>query len=73
MGYALRTDRYRYVEWRALGTGEVVARELYDLAESEIEVRNIATEQGSAAIVADLSRRLDNVVTSLPGAAAVGD
>ncbi len=30
MGYAIRTDRYRYVEWRKRTNGEVVARELYD-------------------------------------------
>ena len=30
MGYALRDDRFRYVEWRELATGAVAARELYD-------------------------------------------
>ncbi len=30
MGYSMRTDRYRYIEWRDFGTGEVVDRELYD-------------------------------------------
>lgn len=30
MGYALRTDEYRFVEWRDFETGEVVDCELYD-------------------------------------------
>ncbi|MCR9198554.1 MAG: sulfatase-like hydrolase/transferase [Planctomycetaceae bacterium] len=30
MGYALRTDRWRYVEWRDFESGEIKERELYD-------------------------------------------
>ncbi|WP_231744016.1 sulfatase [Stieleria neptunia] len=30
MGYSMRTDRYRYIEWRDFGTGEVTFQELYD-------------------------------------------
>ena len=30
MGYAIKTDRYRYVEWTNTESGEVLARELYD-------------------------------------------
>lgn len=30
MGYALRTDEYRYVEWREFETGDTKAQELYD-------------------------------------------
>ncbi|MEM9364971.1 MAG: sulfatase [Planctomycetota bacterium] len=30
MGYALRTDTYRYVEWREFATGDVIERELYE-------------------------------------------
>jgi iduronate 2-sulfatase len=42
MGYSLRTDQYRYIEWRDFGTGEVVDRELYDHSKSESEARNLA-------------------------------
>ena len=41
MGYAIRTDRYRYVEWRDWETGEVEARELYDENEDPGETRNL--------------------------------
>ena len=30
MGYAMRTDKYRYVEWRDFKTGEMKAQELYE-------------------------------------------
>jgi arylsulfatase A-like enzyme len=30
MGYAMRTQRYRYIEWQEKATGEIRARELYD-------------------------------------------
>ncbi len=30
MGYAVRTARYRYVEWREWKSGTIEARELYD-------------------------------------------
>lgn len=31
MGYSLRTERYRYTEWRKIAAGAVGERELYDL------------------------------------------
>lgn len=40
MGYAVRTDRYRYVEWRQWKSGKVVARELYDYTTSGTETEN---------------------------------
>ncbi|MBN2580964.1 MAG: sulfatase [Pirellulales bacterium] len=42
MGYAVRTDRYRYVEWREWKTGKAVARELYDHQKDPDETRNVA-------------------------------
>jgi iduronate 2-sulfatase len=30
MGYAIKTDRYRYVEWTKTSSGKVLAQELYD-------------------------------------------
>ena len=42
MGYALRTDTYRFVEWREFGTGDVTAMELYDHRSDPEERTNIA-------------------------------
>jgi iduronate 2-sulfatase len=41
MGYSLRTDRYRYTEWRNHQTGKVLARELYDHETDPRETRNL--------------------------------
>ena len=44
MGYALRDDRFRYVEWRELATGAVAARELYDHRTDPRETVNCAAD-----------------------------
>ncbi|TWU35340.1 Arylsulfatase [Novipirellula aureliae] len=41
MGYSLRTDRYRYIEWRDFSTGEMVEQELYDHDANEMETKNL--------------------------------
>jgi hypothetical protein len=58
MGYALRTEHYRYVEWRKRGGGEVVARELYDHRTDPGEDVNIADAPENRAIVAELAKQL---------------
>jgi len=40
MGYAVRTGRYRYVEWRKWKSGKVIDRELYDYTTSGTETDN---------------------------------
>ena len=63
MGYSLRTDEYRYVEWRDFGTGEIVSKELYDhraKSNSHLgvpETKNLA-ESASKELLAELSRQL---------------
>jgi hypothetical protein len=42
MGYAVRTDRYRYVEWQEWKTKRIIARELYDHRHDVNEARNVA-------------------------------
>jgi len=58
MGYAVRTDRHRYVQWRELESNQVVARELYDHQRDPHEMRNIAEQPEQADIVG----RLDGVL-----------
>lgn len=58
MGYALRTDRYRYVEWRKRDSGEVVARELYDHQHDPEEDRNVAGDAANQAVVEKLAKQL---------------
>jgi iduronate 2-sulfatase len=42
MGYAMRTDDYRLIEWRDFASGDVTARELYDHRTDHSESVNIA-------------------------------
>jgi arylsulfatase A-like enzyme len=58
MGYAVRTDRYRYVEWQEWDTKKVVARELYDHHGDAGEMVNVASRKGREATVAELSKLL---------------
>ena len=51
MGYAMRTDRYRYIEWQDRRTREVVATELYDHDSDPQENTNIA-DQASNKVIA---------------------
>jgi arylsulfatase A-like enzyme len=44
MGRTLRTDRYRFVQWRNDKTGEVAQVELYDHETDPPETKNVATE-----------------------------
>jgi iduronate 2-sulfatase len=59
MGYAVRTDTHRYIEWRRFGTREVVACELYALpGEALHETENLAELPGEAARVRELAALL---------------
>jgi len=58
IGYAVRTERYRYVEWWDRGTGKIAARELYDHESDAEENQNIAEVAANADTVAELSARL---------------
>jgi arylsulfatase A-like enzyme len=58
MGYTMRTDRYRYTEWKRLSTGKVEARELYDHNRDPQENVNVAAEARYAKIVKELSEMM---------------
>lgn len=42
MGYSIRTTRWRYTEWRAIGSHEVLAKELYDHSSDLQELTNVS-------------------------------
>jgi iduronate 2-sulfatase len=58
MGYAIRTERYRYVEWRHGDTRQLLARELYDHESDPREARNVADQRQWARTVEILAQRL---------------
>jgi arylsulfatase A-like enzyme len=58
MGYAMRTDRYRLVEWRDRSTGEPVSRELYDHQTDPAENQNLAGRVEHQELVRQLSTQL---------------
>ena len=58
MGYAVRTERYRYVEWREWETQSVVARELYDHETDPHESLNIANDSAHAETLTHLAKHL---------------
>jgi arylsulfatase A-like enzyme len=58
MGYAIRTDHFRYVEWHQWKTKQVVARELYDYKTDSHEMKNVAAETDRVSTVQKLSQRL---------------
>jgi iduronate 2-sulfatase len=61
MGYALRTDRWSYHEWRDFKTGEVVATELYDERADPLETVNLAGTAEAAAEIPALAMQLDRM------------
>ena len=65
MGYSVRVDGLRYTEWVDRRSGRVEARELYEYEkESNVETRNLAGRPERSAQVAELSRRLDSVLSN---------
>ena len=65
LGRSIRTDGFRYTEWRDANNA-IVARELYDHRDDQsigqLETVNVAAEPAMVGIVEDLSRRLNEQV-----------
>ena len=58
MGYAMRTDRYRYIEWLDRSSGDLAERELYDHQTDPDENRNIAADPGNEMLLKKLVKEL---------------
>jgi iduronate 2-sulfatase len=58
MGYALKTDRWSYHEWRDFKTGQVVAQELYDEQADPLETVNLVGAVEAAAHIPALAEQL---------------
>jgi len=55
MGYTLRTQRFRFVQWQAWESKQVVARELYDHQDDPHETRNVANDPQYASTIEELA------------------
>jgi iduronate 2-sulfatase len=64
MGYSIRTERFRYTEWRDFATREVKARELYDHQDDPGETRNVISRDLHADSVPRLLNLLEEVIQS---------
>lgn len=61
MGYSLRTDAFRYAEWRDWKTGATVATELYDHRAGDAETRNLAADPTFAGDVRKCAALLEDL------------
>lgn len=71
MGHGVRTDRYRFVEWRDCQTGKVFAKELYDHQNDSQENENVADKPENKRLVYELSKQLRQTCPVLPPRATV--
>ncbi len=69
IGYAMKTDRYRYIEWKHTKSGEVKARELYDHQIDPQENVNVIDDPKYAEAVKEMERMMrQGWKSALPGA-----
>ena len=68
-GFSLRTDRWRYTEWKRGEAG----RELYDHANDPHEVTNLAGYPEHAALVKRLSEQLKPFVDTMSNASVLAN
>ncbi len=66
-GYSIRTQDWRYTQWRAIDGGEVIAEELYDHVNDPGESKNVAAEHPD--MVQKLATRLNRQFPSEPSEA----
>ncbi len=62
MGYTMRTDRYRYTEWRRMDNSKVPDRELYDHLEDPQENVNLIHQTKYSETIRDLAATMDKAL-----------
>jgi len=62
VGYSVRTDQFRYTQWRS-PNGKIVAEELYRIENCRTPDKNLASDPAEAATLAEM-RKLSNIGTS---------
>jgi arylsulfatase A-like enzyme len=75
MGYAFRTERYRFIQWLPFnpqapdssGDQQPLAIELYDYDRDPAESRNLADDPGYGTVVAEMARLADDYWSARPG------
>ncbi|WP_170110353.1 sulfatase [Flavilitoribacter nigricans] len=66
MGYSIRTDEYRYTEWRNFPDMTVLERELYQLSGTETETQNLAGKQAYATVMNRLADQMNAANPTMP-------
>ncbi len=64
MGYSMRTERYRFTQWRNFQTQQVDATELYDHHNDPLETTNLAATDSHQQTVKALSEQLGQILPS---------
>ena len=64
MGFSIRTDHFRYNEWRDFETGEAKARELYDHRKDSAETVNLAGDISYQEDLLRLAIELEKMVSA---------
>lgn len=59
MGYAVRTDKYRYIEWRDFKSDKIEASELYNIIIDPAEMNNVVNLPENKPAVSDLKQILN--------------
>jgi hypothetical protein len=64
MGYTFRSATHRYVEWRELAAGAIVARELYDHRSDPAETVNRIDDPALAAVAREFATEAARIIAN---------